>query len=106
MKLNLKTTTPTKLKSEILKIIEDKTLETWSVHVAKDVKYIKHVKQWGEKGVIKMMVDLPNSQLTVQVLPFEKTTQNVKDFEGYYLGRFCELIFVNFPDLFTSIQKS
>lgn len=52
-----------------------------------------------------MVTDNPNNQLTVDVLKFKNTTETVKDFEGYYLGRFCEIIFVNFQNNFTSIVK-
>jgi hypothetical protein len=35
----------------------------------------------------------------------EKTgTEEIADIEGYYLGRFCELMFVNFLGRFTSIE--
>jgi hypothetical protein len=70
-----------------------------------DTKYIKHTKQWGEKGVIKMVADTPNTQLTLEVFKFKSTAEDVKDFEGYYLGRFCEIIFVNFTNKFSSIVK-
>lgn len=105
MKLLFKTTNPTKLKADILKSIEDEELKTWVQLESNGVKYIKHTQQWGDKGVIDMEADTRNNQLIVQVLKFEKVTQEVKDFEGYYLGRFCEIIFVNFPNNFSSIIK-
>lgn len=105
MKLNFKTTNPTKLKSDILKSIEEEDLKTWHIHESEKEKYIKHTKQWGDKGVIKMTIDSLNNQLIVEVLKFKSTTEDVKDFEGYYLGRFCEIIFVNFQNNFNSIIK-
>lgn len=105
MKLLFKTTSPTKLKTDIFKLIEDEELKTWDLIESDNVKYIKHIKQWGEKGVIEMEVDSANNQLIVKVLKFKNTTEEVKDFEGYYLGRFCEIIFVNFSNNFTSIVK-
>jgi hypothetical protein len=105
MKLLFKTINPTKLKADIFKLIEDEELKTWALVESDNVKYIKHIKQWGEKGVIKMEVDSTNHQLIVKVLKFNSTNEEVKDFEGYYLGRFCEIIFVNFFNNFTSIIK-
>ncbi|WP_035670714.1 hypothetical protein [Flavobacterium sp. 83] len=105
MKLHFKTTNPSKLESDILKSIEDEDLKTWKIQESDRVKYIKHTKQWGDKGVIKMVVDTKNNQLTVEVLKFKNTTEEVKDFEGYYFGRFCEIIFVNFHKNFSSIVK-
>lgn len=105
MKLHFKTTNPNKLKSDILSLIEDGGLKTWAVHEAEGMKYIKHSKQWGEKGVVKMNADSENNQLIVKILKFESVTEEVKDFEGYYLGRFTEIIFVNFPTAFSSIVK-
>lgn len=105
MKLQIQTTTPSKLKSDIIKIIENGSLNTWEIYQFDSEKYIKHTKQWGEKGVIEMTPDTTNKQLTIRVLKFEETKEDVKDFEGYYLGRFCEIIFVNFQNDFTSIIK-
>lgn len=105
MKLHFKTANPNKLKSDILKLIEDEDLKTWQINESNGAEYIKHTQQWGDKGVIQMVTDNPNNQLTVDVLKFKNTTEAVKDFEGYYLGRFCEIIFVNFQNNFTSIVK-
>lgn len=105
MKLHFKTLNPDKLKSDILKSIEEENLKTWKINESEGTKYIKHTPQWGDKGVIKMTADTKNNQLTVEVLKFKNTKEDVKDFQGYYLGRFCEIIFVNFQNNFTSIIK-
>ncbi len=52
-----------------------------------------------------MGIDIEGKQLIVKVLKFNNVTEEVKDFEGYYLGRFCEIIFVNFPIFFSSIIR-
>ena len=104
MKLLFKTTNPTKLKADILKLIDDEELKTWSVLVSESIKYLNHIQQWGDKAVVKIEVDT-NGQLIVQVRKFKNVTEEIEDFEGYYLGRFCEIIFVNFPNNFTSIAK-
>lgn len=105
MRLFFKTTNPSKLKSDIIKLIEDNELKTWEIHESDSTKYIKHTQQWGDKGVIKITADTTNNQIIVEVLKFKNITEDVKDFEGYYLGRFCEIIFVNFPNNFSSIIK-
>ncbi|MCC9064631.1 hypothetical protein [Flavobacterium piscisymbiosum] len=105
MNLIFKTTKPNKLKSDILKLIEDEKLKTWKIHNSNNIKYIKHIDQWGDKGVIKMSTNIQQDELIVEVFKFEKTTQKVEEFSGYYLGRFCEIIFVNFPNDFNSITK-
>lgn len=105
MKLLFKTTDAETLKSEIIKTIEDKKLSTWSITTSDKVKYLKHTQQWGEKGVISLTSIPSKGYLAVEVLKFKSTIEDVKDFEGYYLGRFCELIFVNFPGKFTSIDQ-
>jgi len=106
MKLVFNTSTPTTLKNEIVKLIEDKELKTWEIHESDKEKYLKHTQQWGEKGVILLTPDNAKKTLTVEVLKFKSTEVAVKDFEGYYLGRFCEIIFVNFPNRFTSIGRA
>lgn len=105
MKLLFKTTNAETLKSAIIKKIEDGELKTWSIVTSENVKYLKHTQQWGEKGVISLEANNTTGNLTAEVLKFQNVTEEVKDFEGYYLGRFCELIFVNFPGRFTSIGK-
>jgi len=105
MKLLIKTTNSTALKAEIFKKVEDKELQTWSVVESGGVKYLKHTQQWGEKGVIKLTDDTSRGGLLVEVLKFESVKEEVNDFEGYYYGRFCEIIFVNFTLRFTSIDR-
>lgn len=105
MKLLFKTSNPISLKNEIIEFIEDAELKTWCIHEDSDKKYLKHTKQWGEKGVIQLSVNPLKTHLIVEVLKFKGVAEDVKDFEGYYLGRFCEIIFVNFPNRYTAIEK-
>ncbi|WP_164126209.1 hypothetical protein [Sphingobacterium luzhongxinii] len=105
MEINIKTSNPDGLKNSITKLIEDKVLDTWSIHTHNDIKYLKHTGQWGEKGVIRLERNATNNELKVKVLKFEGRPEQVEDFAGYYLGRFCEVIFVNFPNSYTSINR-
>lgn len=105
MKLEFNTSKPSSLKNEIIKMIEDGELQTWKIFIYEKIKYLKHIGQWGEKGVIELTPHQIFDKLEVQVLKFEKTEDELEDFEGYYYGRFCEIVFVNFPDRFTSIDK-
>ena len=105
MKLLFKTTNPESLEADIIEMIEAGKLQTWTIQTSESIKYLKHTWQWGEKGVIQLTASSTLGHLKVEVLKFKSTTEAVKDFEGYYLGRFCELIFLNFPDRFTSIGK-
>lgn len=105
MKLDFKTSNPSSLRNDIIKIIEDGELQTWEIHLFQNHKYIKHIGQWGEKGVIQLTPDDINKKMEVKVLKFESTEDNLEDFEGYYYGRFCELVFVNFKNRFASIER-
>lgn len=105
MKLDFKTTNPSSLRNDIIKMIEDGELQTWEIHLSDNHKYIKHIGQWGKKGVIKLTPDDINKKLEVQVVKFQNIKENLEDFEGYYYGRFCELGFVNFKNRFTSIER-
>lgn len=104
MKLLFKTIDPTKLKSDIIDIIKKKNLETWSIFVSNSKEYLKHTKQWGDKGVISLSIS-SNDILTVQVLKFDSVKDSLESFEGYYLGRFCEVMLVNFANRFSSIEN-
>jgi len=106
MILKFKTSNATNFKSEIIKLINNGKLLTWEILTINNTEYLKHIGQWGDKGVIKLTTDDNNEHLTSQVFKFESYTGEVQDFEGYYLGRFCELIFVNFPKKFLSIDKN
>ena len=106
MELLFKTHVPNKLKTSVLTLIDEGHLKTWEIDKTDDNKHIKHTQQWGDKGVIEMEVDSKEKQLIVRVIPYDNTIGNVEDFEGYYLGRFCEIIFVNFPNSFTAINKN
>jgi len=105
MKLLFKTTNSTTLRNDIIKLIEDGKLQTWEIHNESNEKYLKHIGQWGDKGVIKLVINNDKNDLGVIVLKFKNITEDVDGFEGYYLGRFCELMFVNFPNRFRTIDK-
>ncbi len=106
MTLKFKTSNANDFKNEIIKLINEGKLSTWELLTINSTEYLKHIGQWGEKGAIKLTKDNDNKYLTSQVFKFDSYTGKVEDFEGYYLGRFCELIFVNFPKKFSSIDKN
>ena len=54
--------------------------------------YLLGCLQWGKKEVIQLTTDITNKKLEVQVLKYNNTEDTLEDIEGYYLGRFCELI--------------
>lgn len=105
MKLLFKTSQPLKLRKDIVDLVRSNQLETWSILVHSNEEYLKHTGQWGKKGVIQLSVENATASLVAEVLKFKETDEDVADFEGYYLGRFCELMFVNFADRFNSIVK-
>ncbi|MBU3660384.1 MAG: hypothetical protein FGM14_10965 [Flavobacteriales bacterium] len=105
MKLVFNANRPCYLRKSIIEIIEQEELNTWMIHTHLGRKYLKHTGQWGEKGVINIdCIDIGET-MTVEVLKLTSSNVEIIDFEGYYLGRFCELMFVNFPNRFTSIDK-
>lgn len=103
MELNIITSDPQKLHDEIIKLVESRKLETWEINHHKEVKYLKHTEQWGKKGVIKLSPQR-NNKLLVTVLKYTDSTDALRDFEGYYYGRFVEILFVHFQIKFTSIE--
>lgn len=105
MRLYFKTTNPINLRNNIIDSIENGDFLTWEILESDGIKYLKHTKQWGEKGLIHLTIDTQNNYLITEVLKFKNSTDEVKDFEGYYLGRFCELMFVNYANRFSSIDK-
>lgn len=107
MELHFKTSNPTNLKNAIISDIENEEYLTWSILEERSGnKYLKHTKQWGDKGIIELTTNNLNKSLIVKVLKYQNSSENVKDFEGYYLGRFCELMFVNYEQKFNLIEKN
>lgn len=107
MKLKFYTENPKELKDDILEITENGELDTWKIYEERGKKYLIHSGQWSKKGVI-LLSPVKNEygeSLQVEVIPFEDAEQEVEEFEGYYLGRFCELMFVNFQNNFYLIGK-
>ncbi|WP_294288881.1 hypothetical protein [uncultured Chryseobacterium sp.] len=102
MKLLFKTSNPSNLKNEIIKKIENNELDTWSIRT-RDKKYLKHTGQWGEKGEIELTTDNITNTLSVKFLKSSDIQGDIKKVEGHYLGRFCQIIFVNFPHECSSI---
>lgn len=105
MKLLFSAPNPNNLKSEIISLIENGDKKTWDIHTANNIKYLKHRQQWGDKGVIELTYSDSKKQLIAEVRKFNNVAEDLSEFEGYYLGRFCEIIFVNFPNKFTRIEK-
>ncbi len=105
MKLVFNANRPCDLRKSIIEIIEEEELNTWMIHTHSGRKHLKHIGQWGEKGVIKILCDDIGETMIVEVLKHTKSNTELEDFEGYYLGRFCELMFVNFPNRFSSIDN-
>ena len=103
MKLSFNAANSNILKNDIIKLIEDGELKTWEIFTQSNIKYLRHIGQWGDKGVIELTPNNNNTILVAKVLGFKDAT--IEDFEGYYYGRFCELIFVKFQDRYTSIGK-
>ncbi len=106
MKLYFTSAYPTLLRNAIISMIENGDLKTWEIYEYENNKYVKHTGQWGEKGVIQLTPDDTSGKMKVTVLRFEGVHLKLDDFEGYYYGRFCELIFVNFCDYFGLISKN
>jgi len=105
MKLHFIVSRANGLKDKIIKMIINGELENWDIYINKKYKYLIHNSHCGDKGVIKLRSIEENTKLEVKVLPFDGFESNLSDFEGYYYGRFCELIFVNFSNRFSSIIK-
>ena len=97
MNLLIKNLNPEKLKQNIINLIEQGALKTWTTFPDNEELYIQHTGQLGQKGVVKLTPYVNNKFLKVQIFELKTNKEDIKSFEGYYLGRFCEIIFVNFP---------
>lgn len=105
MKLLLESANPENLKNAIIKRIKEGQQETWNILEHDKIQYLRHTGNVGNKGVVKLSVNIFKNSLVAEIVKFEGIEDNLGDFEGYILGRFCEIIFVNFRDEFTSIKK-
>lgn len=108
MVLKFYTENPLQLENDIMQLVESGKLRTWEVQegVMRD-KYLIHTPiQWRGKGAIELCSadDEENTYLEVNVIVANEGDEANRD-RGYFLGRFCELMFVNFNNRFSVIEK-
>lgn len=106
MKLLFESANPENWKNAIIKRSKEGQQETWNILEHNRIQYLRHTGNVGNKGVVQLSINTLNNTLIAEIVKFEGIEDNVEDFEGYILGRFCEIVFVNFNDEFTNIKKS
>jgi hypothetical protein len=96
MKLEALTTTPSQLVAAIDKGMNDESLKTWKI--VKDqngnVYYTHTPPQWNEIALIAREVG--KDRVVFTITHWSGKPVPTKDTEGYYFGRFTEILLVHF----------
>jgi hypothetical protein len=103
MQFNLSTVSGQALTNEIFDAVENETLKTWLVRESKTgTKYLTHKPdQWYDKALFVFKV---KKDKLVILLTWLKGNEPAEDIKGYYMGRFTEILLVNFSDKFDKFE--
>lgn len=104
MKIKANSKNPQKLVNAIDKAIQDDDLKTWGIvhNDKKETLYSHTPEQWNEKAMLKPYVK--EDYVLFVVSWWKKNGEPDEETQGYILGRFIEILMVNFKDHFDSLE--
>jgi len=99
MKITIPTTAGTALKKAIFDAVEDETLRTWEVRTDNNnVEFLTHKpEQWYDRTLLRFTV---KKDVLLIDTTFWKSKGADKVSDGYFIGRFTEVLLVHFSDDF------
>ena|SRR6185312_9570584 len=106
MKIEAITTASAQLVAAIDKAMNDESLKTWEIVKSKEgeILYTHTPGQWNQKALIERQANQGNVLFTITY--WQGKTQPSKDEEGYYFGRFTEILLVHFRNYFSKLVVS
>jgi hypothetical protein len=105
VKITIPTTTGATLKKKIFDAVEDQTLKTWEVRIAtNDIKVLTHKPdQWYDRTLLRFTVK--KDALVIDTTKW-KGKEADEAANGYFIGRFTEILLVHFSDDFDDFTVS
>lgn len=103
MKIEIYTTKGANLVAEIFSAVENEDVKTWVVRKdANNTKYLTHKpEQWYDKALFNIVSTSDRVSISITWWKDKEPTEDIK---GYYMGRFTELLLVNFKDKFGKFE--
>ncbi|MEO7214957.1 hypothetical protein [Mucilaginibacter sp.] len=105
MKITIPTTTGAALKKKIFDHVKDETLKTWEITKGESgTEYLTHSpEQWADRAIMKFNVEKD----VLEIIASKWKSNDVdKAANGYYIGRFTEILLVHFSDDFDTFTVS
>jgi hypothetical protein len=104
MRIEIYTKTGESLIRQIFSAIENEDVKTWVIKKNKDGdKFLTHKpEQWCDKALFGLKAT--DDKVTISLHWWEKIGEPADDIKGYYIGRFTELLLVNFKEKFTKFE--
>ena len=95
MKIKIPTKSASALKKKIFDAVEDETLKTWVLRRSQEgYIYLTHKpEQWYDKAILSFITT--DNALEIHVTHWTGIQQDLA-VDGYYLGRFIEVLLVHF----------
>ena len=83
--------------------VEKEKVETWVIREANGKKYLTHKpEQWKDKALFGLSHD--DEKVIIKLMRWDNKVEPNEDIKGYYMGRFTELLLVNFKDKFDKFE--
>jgi hypothetical protein len=105
VKITIPTTTGATLKKKIFDAVEDETLKTWEVRTdTKKIQFLTHKpEQWYDRTLLRFTVK--KDALIIDSTKW-KSKEADEAANGYFIGRFTEILLVHFSDDFNDFTVS
>lgn len=104
MKIEIYTKQGESLIKQIFSAVENENVKTWVLKKNIDGdKFLTHKpEQWCDKVLLGLKAT--DEKVIVSLYWWENTGEPADDIKGYYIGRFTELLLVNFKEKFTKFE--
>jgi hypothetical protein len=105
MRIEALTTTSGLLVTATDKAMNDGALKTWKIVKDKNgnVFYTHTPEQWNEKALIAREAKADRVVFTIR--HWSTSPEPSKEIEGYYIGRFTEILLVHFSKSFSKLES-
>lgn len=104
MKIEIYTWQGESLIKQIFSAVENEDVKTWVVRKDRDGnEFLTHKpEQWCDKALLRM--EATEDGVTVVISWWTRAGEPTDDIKGYYIGRFTELLLVNFKNQFQKLE--
>jgi len=103
MKIKIPTKSAASLKKKIFEAVEDETLKTWVIRKSKEGNsYLTHKpEQWYDLALLSFLAKTDSLEINITHWTGK---QSSKDIDGYYIGRFTEVLLVHFASYYDTFE--